>query len=337
MSIRLDNGFTKEDLKKEVREFTHPVDTLLPIDKSVHEALATLRHKEIRHHANYYYAVDQQNHLVGIASTRQLLFADPDAPIRDIMSQKVIKIEEGAPLAEALHRIAEKQLLALPVVDKENILKGIFEVHTEPMVFSEEEAIPSKIDQEIFQLIGFSLEQSKMSTSLQEYRYRMPWLLCNMIGGFACAAIAGIYQETLDSIVILALFIPLVLALSESISMQSMTLSLQFLQQKKMAWNQITRRVWTEWKTGLLLGLTSMVCVAGGYLLLEREWSPLVAVGVSVFLSMFLAATIGTITPIIFHALRWDPKVAVGPIVLTLSDIVATSIYLSFSTWWLIG
>lgn len=336
MSIDLTRGATKKQLMQPVGDFVVPVDTTLPLDATVKEALKAMRQRPLRHAVNYFYATDSEGRLVGIASTRDLLFADPEKRVREVISKKVLKIEAITPLKKALELVAEKQLLALPVVDEAGVLQGILEIRPQQWELPEnEEELHRKIDQDVFQMVGLSLEQTKVASSWDEFRYRMPWLFCNLAGGLTCAFIAGLFEKTLASVVVLAMFIPLVLTLCESISMQSMTLSLQFLHKKSVHWGAVGKRLWSEWKAALLIGVTSALLVSGGYLLLHNEFRPLIAIGTSIFVSMVVAALLGTLTPILFHALRWDPKVAAGPIVLTLADVVGLSIYLGLAAWWI--
>lgn len=339
MTIDFRKGLSIEELKSPVKNYLHPVDTVFSIHDTVGKAMAQLRQKKIRNTANYFYGVDEKGCLRGIASARSLLFADPNTPIVDVMSTTVIKIHEEIKLKEALNLLADKQLLALPVVDAEERLQGIVEVP--PVDFSklasQEQALHNKVDQDIFQMIGFTLEQAKVQSSIAEFKYRMPWLLCNIVGGLLCAGIAGFFAATLSEVIVLALFIPLVLSLCESISMQSMTLSLQFMHQKKVHVGQFLKRIILETKSGVLLGLTSAVLVCLVFIFFSSDLKPLAPIGISIFISMIASALLGTFVPVAFHALRLDPKVAAGPIVLTVADMMTTTIYLSLATYWLLA
>ena len=132
------------------------------------------------------------------------------------------------------------------------------------------------------------------------------------------------------------MFIPLLLTLSESISMQSLTQSMQVIRRGKTTLSVIGRTIWDEWKvlgilassSGVIVGLISLFW-GGGFL---SGLVIMIGIGVSVFIS----ASIGAIVPLLLHARKWDPKVASGPVVLMFADVLTTAIYLSLATWWLL-
>lgn len=337
MRVDLNEGVGKETLRRRVKEFTMPVETAFPVDHTVKNLIDHIQNNKISHQVNYFYAVDHENKLKGVVSTRSLLFNHDSTKLNDIIDTDVITIKEDETLEEALKVLGENRLLALPVIDHKHSLKGIFEVIPKNIDYSfKSKKVHNEASNGLFQLIGFSIEQNKWNSSWVEYRYRMPWLTCNMIGGLVCAAIANAFEATLSALVILAMFIPLILTLGEAISMQSMTLSLQFLDQPRIRWKKVLSRLVMEFKTSGMIAATSALAISIAYLFLNMDTTPLGAIAASIFLSMVASATFGTLFPIGLHALKLDPKVAAGPVVLMCTDIVVTTIYLSLATWWLL-
>lgn len=165
-----------------------------------------------------------------------------------------------------------------------------------------------------------------------EYRLRMPWLLCNLVGGLLCALISSVFKLTLEKYVALAFFIPLVLTLSESTSIQSMTLSLRFLHLRKIHWGQVGKRFYVEAKSSLLLGITCAILICLFYMIWNVDFRPITGVGVSVLTSVAASALFGALFPILLHSMHLDPKVAAGPIVLMVVDILTISAYLGLNT-----
>lgn len=161
----------------------------------------------------------------------------------------------------------------------------------------------------------------------------MPWLFGNLFAGIICALIASHFSLVLDEIVALAMFIPLVLTLSESIAMQSLTLNLVFLHHERIPWKLFISRLLREWKTTFFLGITSCATVAAVYLFIRGGYMTMLSISISIFVSMFVSATIGIIFPLALHRLKLDPKVAAGPVVLMGADIFATGIYLGLATY----
>lgn len=321
----------KDQLTEPVGRYVTPVQSVIGHELTVAEALVEIRRLQIQHTIVYFYVVDEEQRLVGVVPTRRLLMANPETPIRSIMIDRVISVTTDMRLEFALELFAMHRLLALPAVDAEGKLVGVIDVQ----LYAEEAADLAEISGDLFQVIGLHLEQARKRSAFAAYRLRMPWLACNMIGGLGCAMIALAFEATLEAVVVLAMFIPLVLTLAESISMQSMALSLPFLHLGRVPMREVWRRAGQEWPTALLLGLTSGLAVGVIALLWGAGWGPPAVIGVTIVITMVVAATCGLGIPLLLHAARLDPKVAAGPVVLMTTDVVATVLYLSLATWWL--
>lgn len=333
MPLNFLQDLSTEDMNAPVGNYLTPVDTAFIETMTIGELLEMLPLKQIHHEVRYFYIVDDSFCLTGILSTRDLLFNDRDATLAEIALPDVVHIAYEAPLYAALHTMTKYELLSLPITDDEHHLLGIFDLGIETMRQPKE----TGTSRDVFQLIGLHMELSKLNSSVEEFRYRMPWLLCNLIGGLSCAAIASLFYHLLDKEVIIALFIPLVLTLGEAVSMQSMTLSLQFLRQGVIPWKRVLQRITSEWKTSALLGLASSALVIVVYLLWYPGYWPLVAIASSIFLTMMVVTTFGSLLPVILHHFRCDPKVASGPVVLMITDVTVTSIYLLLSNFILLN
>ncbi|MDX8431651.1 MAG: CBS domain-containing protein [Candidatus Algichlamydia australiensis] len=326
---------SQKDFAKPVLDFVNPVQTVVHPDQTIEEALMTVREKDIHEKIVYFYAVDDEGKLVGIVPTRRLLLRSPKTLVKEVMDTKVICLLCTQSLKEALTVFETHHFLALPVVDKEQHFLGVIDVQ----LYLEEsvDVVNSRRRSDIFQIIGFNLEEGKRVTTWRSYRTRMPWIFCNMFGGLACAIISKFFELILTKVIILAMFIPLVLSLSESISMQSMTLSLQQLQNNGARLGYLIRRSLREWKTIVLLALTCGAVVGSISIFWGDGIAPALTIALGIFLSICITGTIASIVPLVLHVREWDPKVAAGPIVLTCADVITTAIYLSLATWFLLS
>lgn len=320
------------ELDRPVRDFISPATTALRTDWTVAQALAELRKRQIDQPIVYFYAIDDQQRLRGVVPTRRLLLSDHAQRIEEAMD-KAISIPDGITLGEAMEFFAMHRLLALPVVDSQNRLLGVVDVR----LYAEEamDLAEQRRQSDIFQFIGLSLSEARQRRAGVHFRLRMPWLMCNLASGLVCAVIAAAYRPVLEQVLMLAMFIPLVLTLSEAVSMQSMTMTLPLLHAGPHL-PPVRARAAVEGRTALLLGLWCGLLVAGVALLWRQGYAPALAIGASILIAMAAAAMIGMGMPILLHALRLDPKVAAGPVVLTLADVVTTAIYLTIATWWLL-
>lgn len=261
---------SRKDLYQKCAEFVTPVHTIVNIHQTVGEALDSIRNNRVEEKIFYFYVVDTDFHLKGVISTRKLLLSQPHTPITDIYEKSVISISSEHSLQDALETLTQHRLLAIPVVNRENRLLGILDIQ----LYLEEAvdvAQARRSATDLFQVLGLKIEEGKKRSYWQVYRTRMPWIFCNMFGGIACAIISRVFDLVLAEVLILAMFIPLVLTLSESISMQSMTYSLQILHRPKISLRRIFYQIFTEWKMSSLLALTSGTIVGCLSLLWGKE------------------------------------------------------------------
>ena len=338
MPLDISRPLSQQELKCPIKEYSGPVLTAFHINITIGELLENLRNREMFLDIFYFYAVDDDNKLYGVIPIRDILFTSPSKRLIDIVDEDIVTLYEGVSLEHALKILTEHQFLSVPIVDDEYRLVGIFEIKSADLGFAHRfKKRPVKETQNIFQFIGFTIEKSKLDSKWTEYRYRMPWLVGNLFAGFICAAIAAYYHATLETTVILSAFIPLVLTLAESISMQSMTISLQFLHYKRMPWKEVIKRLADEGVVSLFLGLTSAFLLIMYYMFgFDTDWYPdfpMLAIALSIFITMIVAASFGTFFPLILHKMNLDPKIASGPFVLMLTDIMTTAIYLGLATW----
>ncbi|MCB1107296.1 MAG: magnesium transporter [Chlamydiia bacterium] len=324
---------TEKDLSRPLRQFIIPVRTTIHVEHTVEEALRYLRDKHITDEIIYIYVVDEERKLIGVVPTRRLLLTPPEVPIREIMGTHLISLRGDQTLQEAMEFLETHHLLALPVVDDHNHLLGVIDVG----LYLEEkvDVATARRRSDIFQMIGMYVEEGKRPTPLQGYRSRMPWIFCNMFGGFACAIISRVFELVLAKVLLLAMFIPLVLTLSESISMQSMTQSMQLLKGHRR-WSYTLGSLIREWQVVALLAISSGVIVGLASLLWGDGIGPGLTIMFGIMCSVYITATIGSAIPLILHARKWDPRVAAGPVVLMFADVLTTLIYLSLGTWWLL-
>ncbi len=165
---------------------------------------------------------------------------------------QTVLLGEDTTLGEAMEEFAIHRLLALPVVDAGGRLAGLVDVQ----LYAEEAINLAEANRlaDIYQLDRPDRAAASARAGGGFVPRRMPWLLANIAGGLACAAIAAVFHQVLADVLMLAMFIPLVLTLSEAVSMQSMTLTLQYLHGHGTAMRRLRMRLFSEWRTALLLG-----------------------------------------------------------------------------------
>lgn len=297
---------------------------------SVGEALARIQRSQVEGRIVYFYVVNDDDRLVGVIPTRRLLLNPPETPVADIMYRAVITLPETATLMDACEFFIMHRLLALPVVDRDGRILGVVDVE---LYTDEISDLAARRESEgVFQLIGVRLAEVREAKLPAAFRGRFPWLMCNIVGGLFCAFLAGWYEEVLANVVVLAMFIPIVLALAESVSMQSLTLTLQFHEAGQFNRKRIVATLRREGLIGALLGLSCGGVVGATAWLWQGRGLVALCLLVSIALAVATAAMFGFVVPTALRAAQRDPKAASGPIALAMTDIVTLFYYLGLAT-----
>lgn len=318
----------EQHLDEPVSRHVHQKYIRLSAGQTVAQALHQIRQTGQEGWIVYFYVVDDQNRLVGVIPARRLLLNPPEARIDDLMERKVISLPQSATLLEACEFFLLHRLLALPVLDEQGRMVGIIDVK----LYTDEITDLARREEyeDVFQLIGVRLAEVRSASAPRAFAGRFPWLLCNIAGGLACAFIAGAFQDVLAQRVVLALFIPVVLALAESVSIQSLTLAIQLHESGQFDWRRL-QRLGREAMVGLLLGLAAGGLVAG----VGMAWHGTARVGGvllgGIGLSVMIAALLGQAVPAAVRSMRRDPKLAAGPIALAMTDIATLVCYLGLA------
>jgi len=324
----------KTNYDKPLRDFISPVRTTVHVEQTIEEALAFLRDKHIDEEIIYIYVVDDERKLIGVVPTRKLLLSDPETLISNVMDTALVTLDSEQTLQEAMEFLESHRLLALPVVDHDKHLLGV--IHVGHYLEEKVDVANARRRSDIFQMIGMVVEEGKRASAWNGYRSRMPWIFCNMFGGFACAIISRVYEIVLAKVLLLAMFIPLLLTLSESISMQSMTQSMQLLKRPTRHIRYLFQSLIREWQTVAMLAISSGIIVGAVSLFWGDGVLPALTIMFGIMVSVVITASIGSTIPLVLHARKWDPRVAAGPVVLMFADVLTTLIYLSLGTWWLL-
>jgi magnesium transporter len=190
-----------------------------------------------------------------------------------------------------------------------------------------------RVRDDLFQLLGVHVNGTRDGSSRAAFLRRFPWLGCNITAGLLAAFLSSFYQETLDRVVALAFFIPVVLNLAESVSSQSVSLALQVLHGQQPSWTMLSRRLAGELATGLMLGLA-----AGGAVgLVGLVWLGQARVALCLIAGIgggvASAAVLGMAIPFVLRLLRLEPRVAAGPIALAGADVITILLYFNLAHW----
>jgi magnesium transporter len=305
--------------------------TRLRSDQTVGEALEMLRREPPPDRIIYFYVVDDRGRLAGVVPTRYLLLSPTDRPLREFMVRKVAALPTTATVRDACEFFAVHRFLAFPVVDAEGRIVGVVDVDLYTSELGQLGDAEKRDD--LFQALGVHGSGGARLSATAAFRRRFPWLLCNMVGGIACALLASLFEAQLQKVVAIALFIPVVLNLAESVSSQSVSLTLHQLRGQRPTANLLVRGIRGELATGLLLGAACGAAIG----LVALAWLHQPAVGLCLLGGIgggvALAALLGMSLPVVLRMVSLDPKVAAGPIALAAADVLTLLFYLGLARW----
>jgi magnesium transporter len=238
------------------------------------------------------------------------------------MIDNVVAIPDWATVLVASEYFATRRLLAFPVVNGRGELLGVVDVS----LFTDEVIdLARRTYDDIFQLIG--VHGTAQRSIWDAFRDRFPWLLCNIAGGLIAAFIASRFEHLLREVVVLALFIPIVLALGESVSMQALSLTLQSFTDGPFVPRRLLAALWKELRTAALLGAGCGGVVAGVVIVWRGETVVAAVIFAAIALSMIVACLLGVAFPAILRAAKADPRIAAGPVVLAAADVATLLFY----------
>jgi magnesium transporter len=319
------------ELDDPISRHVHQDYTSLSGDLTVGQALDWLRRNPPGERVIYFYVVDKDQRLVGVVPTRRLLLSPPETPVRDIMARNMIALPAEATVLDACEFFIQHRLLGFPVVDGGRHIVGVVDVE---LYTSELDAIGAQARrEEVFQSIGVRVGAGQSDTAVAAFRQRFPWLGANLVAGIIAAILSGVFEAELTKVVSLAFFIPVVLNLAESVSSQSVSLTLQILQGRPPTWAALLPRLRKELTTGALLGFGSGAVIALVSLVWLHDWRLAGCLVGGVTVGVSAAAVFGLALPIVLRLMHLEPRVAAGPVALAGSDVVTILCYLYLARW----
>ena len=288
------------------------------------EAIKTLQDQEDAEMVFYLYITDDDDRLVGVISLRILTTTPPTTTLKDIMTKNVHTIRPETDQEEVARIVAQYNFLAVPVVDSESHLLGIVTVDDVVDVIREEAT------EDFLQMAGAGKDREiLLKSSWENAKTRLPWLFASWIGGVIAAYLIGVFEGMLENIIALAAFIPVILGMGGNIATQSSTIIVRGMATGRVNIGGEIKLILKEMKVGIILGTLYgiLLGIFAKYIFADSHANLGLVVGLSICVSMLVAATVGTVIPLLLRKLDIDPAVATGPFVTTSIDILGVLFY----------
>lgn len=308
-----------------------PLPFKMKEENTVQETIDSVHKQEDTEMIFYIYIVDENDRLSGILSMRHLLTAKPDTKLKDIMLTTVLTVSPETDQEEVARITSRYDLLALPVVDSNNVLLGIVTIDDIIDVLREEAT------EDFLQMAGVGKDREiLLKTPFESARTRFPWLFATFLGGFISSFIITNFGSLIKEYVLLSAFMPIVMGMGGNVGTQSSTIIVRGLSTGRIDFNHLGKVFFRQVIIGVLLGITYGVLLflftfffnfgMPNILLLSS------IISISLSFSMLIAASMGTITPLLLERFNIDPAVATGPIVTTFVDMIGVSVYFGIAT-----
>lgn len=327
----------EKEVASEIRELLHYEDETagsimtteyvsIVANQTVRSAMYVLKSEaKVAETIYYIYVVDAEDHLVGVISLRDLIVNDDDALIADVMSERVRSVHVGDDQEDVAQTFRDYDFLALPVVDYEDHLVGI--VTVDDII----DVIDDEATADYSGLAAVNVEEVD-ENSLKAASRRLPWLIALLFLGMITATMINRYEELVSEASILAVFISLITGTAGNAGTQALAVAVRRI---AMPEDKDRRFLWTvisELITGLIIGLITGIVIFA--LVAVWKHNPILGfvIGIAMMCAITVANLAGTFIPMLMDKLGFDPAVASGPFISTLSDLTSVLIYFNIAS-----
>ncbi|WP_125565547.1 magnesium transporter [Companilactobacillus insicii] len=300
--VRFHEEETAENAIRDLREFAETAETIY-----------------------YLYVLDNHDDLVGVMSLRDLILLKPDDTLGEKMNSDVITVNVDADQEEVAKVFRDYEFLAVPVVDHANQMVGIVTVDDVIEVIDDESL------QDYSGLAGVSVDETDQDNPFKAASKRLPWLITLLLLSMITATLINHYEGLLAEASILAVFISTITGTAGNAGTQSLAVAVRRLAVEEINRHEFFKLIGKELLTGFITGIVTGVSVT----LLVGLWKHNFVLGMVIGLAMCAAITVanlaGSLIPMLMSSFGFDPAVASGPFISTLSDLTSVLIYFSIA------
>jgi magnesium transporter len=274
----------------------------------------------------YLYVLDRFGRLIGVVNLRALILAEPTQTVEEVMSREVINARVDMDQEEVAKILSRYDLVAVPVVDANNMLVGIVTVDDVVDVLEEEAT------EDMYRLAQVSEHAEIFSPFRKAIRNRQPWLIVNLGTAFLASAVVSLFDSTLAQAAWLAAFMPIVAGQGGNAGTQTLAVVVRSLALGEIDIHDASSALWHEFRLGIANGLTIGVLVGTVSWLWKGNPTLGLAIGLAMMGNMMVAALAGVFVPMLLRWLRIDPALASAVFVTTFTDCCGFALFLGLST-----
>jgi magnesium transporter len=305
-------------------------------DTTVGQVVEALREVVAKAFVTYVFVTESDGRMVGVVAFRELLFAGRDQALSAVMVKQPFALRPEMNLVDAMREVVTRHYPAYPVCDGDNRLVG----SVRGQVLFEQQAF--EISAQAGAMVGVEKEERLSTPWTRSFKFRHPWLQLNLLTAFLAAGVVGYYQDAIDKIVLLAVFLPVLSGQCSNSGCQALAVTLRGMTLGELkpgdGWRLIGKEALLGWWNGLLVGI---VAGAALYVMAWAQNNPdaLTLAGICVVamaVSCVLSGIAGAAIPLGLKRVGADPATASGIFLTTATDIVSMGAFLGMATWLLL-
>jgi len=293
---------------------------------TVAQAIEHIRKSKSGDDAFYVYVVDDHDHLVGFVPLHRLLTADPRTPIHAIRNADVESVAVDTDQEEVARLVERYDLVQVPVVDASRRLLGAIGVDDVIDIIHEEAT------EDIQRLGGVAGDETVLDPPEAVFTKRLVWRLINLGTAVLAASVIGLFESSIRSLALLAVFMPIVASMGGIGTTQTATVVVRGIALGEVSRAVLGRVLWKELWLGLTTGAANGLVIAAIAYLWKGQVLLSLILGVALLFNMLVAAVVGTLVPIALKAFRIDPAIASSVIITTFTDVFGFFSFLGLAT-----
>ncbi|MEZ5545979.1 MAG: magnesium transporter [Lysobacteraceae bacterium] len=304
---------------------------------TVDSTIATLREIIRQRMVVYVFVTEADGRLVGVVAFRELVFADPHARLADIMLGDPFFLRPEQKFVEAMREVVKRHFPIYPVCDEAGRLMGV----VKGQALFEQQAF--EISAQAGSMVGVEKEERMATPWQRSFRFRNPWLLLNMLIAFGTATVVGMFDKTMEALVVLAAFVPVMLGQCSNLGAQALAVTIRGMTlgelDTALRWRVLAKEAGLGLLNGAVSGLlagTALYFAAGS----QTRIAPLhlaLAIFTAMSLSCMLSGTAGAAIPMLLRRFGLDPATASAIFLSAVTDISSTALFLGLVAWMLMG
>ena len=315
-----------------VGRMMEPVVAAFPPERQVGEIIEELRELVSRALITYVYVVDDEGQLLGIVTMRDLLFSTPERTLDEVMLRGAFALHAAMSMEDAMRLVLDRHYPVYPVVDAERRLIGLVRGQT---MF---EAQAYEISLQAGTMVGLEKEERLGTPWARSLKLRHPWLQLNLLTAFVAAAVVGFFQDTIDRLVILALFLPVLAGQSGNTGCQALAVTLRSMTLGELKPGSerplMAKETWVGCVNGIGVGIAAAV---GMYITASSQsqaqpWMLALVVFLAMVASCMASGISGALIPLTLKRFGFDPATASSIFLTTATDVVSMGLLLALAT-----